>query len=93
VAWALETGPSELKEQVRGAFAAALASEESAAPCPSASDRELLRHGVVSAELRRGLRQRVLRDVIAPCARVLLERAELAGTLLVQEHAQPRPRA
>jgi hypothetical protein len=90
VAWALETGPGELKEQVRGAFAAAIASEALAPLRPSATDRELLRHGVVSSELRRALRERVLRDVIAPCAGVLLERAELAGTGVVQAHAHPR---
>jgi hypothetical protein len=93
VAWALERGPNELKEQVRGAFAAAVASEAPAPLHPSATERELLRHGVVSAELRRGLRERVLRDVIAPCAGVLLERAELAGTGVVQAHAHPRPLA
>jgi hypothetical protein len=91
LAWALQAGPSELKDQVASAFAAALASEEPEAIRPSSSDRELLRHGIVSAELRRGLRARVLRDVIAPCAGVLLQRAELAGTEKTVEHTRPRP--
>jgi hypothetical protein len=74
VEWALETGPRELESRVRGAFEAALAGPRSTHRPPSGFERELLRHGVVSPELRRALRERVLDEVIAPCARALLER-------------------
>jgi hypothetical protein len=75
VAWALATGPSSLVERVREAFDAALSSPVSQPVQPSAFERELLRHGVVSVGLRNALRQRALGEVIAPCARALLEQA------------------
>jgi hypothetical protein len=75
VAWALANGPRELGPQVRDAFAAALAGARANRPRPSAFERELLRHGVVGSELRQSLRERVLEQVVAPCARALLEPA------------------
>jgi hypothetical protein len=88
VEWALATGPRELEGQVRGAFAAALGAERSPHLPPSVFDRELLRQGVVSPELRRALRARVLDEVIEPCARALLERPRAtSGQPMARAHA------
>jgi hypothetical protein len=79
VAWALQTGPQSLKEQVRSAFAAVLTSPAPSATAPSEFDRELLRHGLSSVGLRRALRERVLAEVIEPCVGALLELEPLAS--------------
>lgn len=75
VAWALETRP-ELTERVRAAFARELAgvpAEPQRRPRKlSEADRELARHGLMSAPLRAALRLRVLAAVVAPCADALL---------------------
>jgi hypothetical protein len=76
VAWALASGPAALRQRVRETFEAAFASADTAAVQPSSFEAQLLRHGQLSSELRRALRARVLRDVIAPCAEALLEPAE-----------------
>jgi hypothetical protein len=73
VAWALEVGPAGLRERARAAFAAATAQAAPALLAPTALDRELARHGLIGASLRGDLRSRVLREVIAPCARALLD--------------------
>ncbi len=83
VEWALATGPQELQAQVRSAFEAALAGERSAHRPPTALERQLLRHGVVGPELRQALRERVLDEVIAPCARALLTRPRVANGRLM----------
>jgi hypothetical protein len=67
VAWALAQAPS-LAERVRALFARELEGGVMARCEPSASERCLLRHGVLAEPLRRGSRQRVLAEVIAPCA-------------------------
>ena len=72
VAWALETGPAHVQGEVRAAFARELASVPPAAPSSSELERRLLQHGLMSAALRAELRERVLREVIAPCADALL---------------------
>lgn len=75
VAWAIEARP-ELKDNVRDAFARILAGvpprRERHPRNPSPADRELARHGLLSAPQRAALRQRVLAGVIAPCADALL---------------------
>lgn len=74
VAWALANGPASLKLEVKLAFESAhLCSSESPPPQISAEARRLLRYGQMSADLRQALRRRVLAEVIAPCARALLE--------------------
>jgi hypothetical protein len=82
VAWALEVGPSSLVERVREAFATELASAqpspESGLENVGAFDRELARHGLLSAPLRAALRERVLSTIVRPCAEALLARAEAA---------------
>ena len=77
VAWALVTGPRELRAQVREVFDAvlgdaALGAVVSAPAAIGASDLELSRHGLLSPALRQALRPRVLREVVAPCASALL---------------------
>jgi hypothetical protein len=73
VAWALDTGSAELREQARAAFARALEGTAPAAPTHAASDFELrlLGQGLLSAGVRASLRARVLSEVIAPCAAAL----------------------
>jgi hypothetical protein len=73
VAWALEVGPAGLRERARAAFAAATEHTAPALPAPAERDRELARHGLIGGTLRADLRSRVLHDVIAPCARALLD--------------------
>jgi hypothetical protein len=59
VAWALQTGESGLRSRVREAFDALLAPAPPSSPAqPLARDRELARHGLLSAPLREALRQR-----------------------------------
>jgi len=73
VAWAIETRP-ELGEPVRAAFARELAGARRGRGIwtMSAADRELARHGLLSAAMRAALRERVLAGVVAPCAKALL---------------------
>jgi hypothetical protein len=76
VAWALEHGPARLRQDVRAAFERELATAptgSSSAIALSTTEHRLLQQGLVGPELRRALRARVLHDVIAPCARALLE--------------------
>jgi hypothetical protein len=75
VAWALEIGPASLRGELSEAFARELAALPSAAPASSELDRRLLQQGLMTDGLRAGLRGRVLREVIAPCADALLARA------------------
>jgi hypothetical protein len=72
VAWALDTGPASLRTEVREAFARELATELPAARERGELEQRLLRHGLMSDDLRSALRARVLREVIAPCADALL---------------------
>jgi hypothetical protein len=76
VAWALQTASgtpraAELRSLVHATFAGELATD--AAGSISELDREMARHGVLSAPVRQALRARALRDVVAPCAAALLE--------------------
>jgi hypothetical protein len=73
VAWALEVGPAELRQRARAAFAAATDHATPAPSAPTEVDRDLARHGLIGPSLRAELRSRVLREVISPCARALLE--------------------
>jgi hypothetical protein len=69
--WALARDPG-LAPRVQALFARVLSEREAGvarALEPNASD--LGRHGVLSPELRRSLEQRVLREVVAPCAHAL----------------------
>jgi hypothetical protein len=75
VAWALEVGPAGLRESARAAFARALDRTAPAASAPTGLDLALARHGLIGGSLRADLRQHVLREVIAPCARALLDPA------------------
>lgn len=75
VAWALEVGPVGLRARARAAFAAATEHSAPALSAPTALDHELARHGLIGGSLRADLRSRVLREVIAPCARALLDSA------------------
>jgi hypothetical protein len=85
VAWALETARgtprgTELMSLVQATFAAELAT---GAGCSIGEfDREMARHGVLSAPVRQALRVRALRDVVAPCAAALLE--SIAGGSVAQ---------
>lgn len=77
VAWALRTtlgsvDSTDLRRQVREAFAAELGAAAAAQPI-SSLDRELARHGLLGASVRQALRTRALREVIAPGAAALLE--------------------
>jgi hypothetical protein len=81
VAWALQVGPPDLLQHVRLAFAEALSIPTSSPPLANHAQRELARHGLLSAPLRQTLRRRVLSEVVAPCAEALLARALL--------HAEP----
>jgi hypothetical protein len=76
VAWALHTrgsdDASELRQHVRAAFAAELRATDGESAIGS-FDAELARHGLLSAPVRRALRQRALREVLAPCALALLD--------------------
>jgi len=72
VAWALDVGPATLRDQVRAAFAAATRAN-TAPPTPSRLDLQLAQHGLIAPSLRADLRARVLRDVIEPCTRALLD--------------------
>jgi hypothetical protein len=73
VAWGLEVGPEGLRERARAAFATATEHTGPALSAPAGLDRELARHGLIGGSLRVELRNRVLREVIAPCARALLD--------------------
>jgi hypothetical protein len=76
VAWALQVGPPSLLEHVRDAFTAELTAPSAARVVELSSlDRELARHGLLSAALRAALRERVLSAVVSPCAEVLLAQA------------------
>jgi hypothetical protein len=76
VAWALETQAGAdsiaLRQQVRAAFAAELSATDGESAIGS-FDAELARHGLLSAPVRRALRERALREVVAPCAAALLD--------------------
>ncbi len=91
VAWALRRSAPALRERVAAAFRAALsAAEAGARPSPPGAD-SLLAFGIVSSERRALLRLRALREVILPCAEVLLElsRAESSAGAFGDLH-QPR---
>jgi hypothetical protein len=88
VAWALQTasgtpGAGELRRVVQATFAAELAT--GAPGSIGEFDREMARHGLLSAPVRQALRARALRDVVAPCAAALLESpvAALVGDVRV----------
>ncbi len=91
VAWALATGPEHLKVRVEQAFDAALASGGGGDVSPSTFELELLRRGILSAGLRAALRERVLAEVIAPCARSLLGRRQAANHVGAHEHVRLAP--
>jgi hypothetical protein len=74
LSWALRgTGP-ELADQVRVAVLSALGTQSKTAAL-SPGERQLLRHGVLGAQQRRAIEQRVLRDVVLPCMENALSRA------------------
>lgn len=77
VAWALQRSrgtprASELHGCVRAAFDAELVAADAPHPIRE-RDRELARHGQLSAPVRLALRARALRAVVAPCAAALLD--------------------
>lgn len=83
VAWALEVGPAGLRERVREAFADATGAwaiaagaglVERVSAAASAREIQLARQGLIAPRLRAELRSRVLREVMEPCARALVER-------------------
>jgi hypothetical protein len=74
VAWALRGANRDLVDHVRVAFLTALSAKVTA-PVLTDRDRQLLRHGVLSASQRLALTQRVLRDVVLPCMEALLPRS------------------
>jgi hypothetical protein len=79
VAWALRAGPPSLLHHVRATFRAELRAPGAAGVAELSSlDRELARHGLLAAPLRAALRERVLSELVAPCAQALLARAEAA---------------
>jgi hypothetical protein len=81
VAWALQVGPPDLVQHVRLAFADAASNSVGSPAVGSDPERELARHGLLALPLRQALRQRVLSDVVAPCAEALLAQAgRQAGT-------------
>ncbi len=86
VAWALASHP-ELAPHVQEAFATELAGvrPQNEGRLDTADfDRELVRHGLLSATLRAALRERVLSAVVAPCAEALL--ANMSHQVVVQRH-------
>jgi rubrerythrin len=85
VAWALEVGPAALRERARAAFAEA-AQADAAPVIPTPLDRQLARHGLIAPALRAEQRRRVLRDVIEPCARALLDLPERSSKGSVDAH-------
>jgi hypothetical protein len=70
VAWAVGRDAT-LAYIVREEIAAAIA-EAPAHEAPDAREQELLTHGVASRSLRRAVRLRALRELVAPCAAALL---------------------
>ncbi|MGK3961732.1 ferritin-like domain-containing protein [Sorangium sp. So ce118] len=75
-AWAVERDPS-LGSAVFEELAAAR--REPAVPSEEGPGGPLLGFGVLSAQQRREIRERALAQVIAPCARALLSRAQGGG--------------
>jgi hypothetical protein len=74
LSWALRgTGP-ELADQVRVAVLGALGTQWKTAAL-SPAERQLLRHGVLGAQQRMAVEQRVLRDVVLACMENALARA------------------
>jgi len=72
--WALRGTGLELADQVRVSVLTALGSPaKTAALTPG--ERQLLRHGVLGAQQRLAIEQRVLRDVVLPCMENALARA------------------
>jgi hypothetical protein len=78
VAWGLEVGPASLRESVRSLFADALGEPRTARTETSPFDLALLRHGSFGVPLRHALRERVLAEVIGPCAEALLANVAVA---------------
>jgi len=72
VAWGLEVGPTSLRESVRSLFAQALSEPRAARAEISTFDLALLRQGLLGVPLRQALRERVLAELIGPCAEALL---------------------
>lgn len=82
VAWALGSSafsPSALVERVRCTFQAALESPRAGGASSSRRERALLEFGIVGPARREALRQCALREVIWPCAEVLLRSMTEAG--------------
>ncbi|HTV19722.1 MAG TPA: ferritin-like domain-containing protein [Polyangiaceae bacterium] len=82
VSWALSTAPEPVLRAAQRAFRRELDRYPVVASAPAAlapRDRELLRHGLVPDSLRDRLRQRVLREVVEPCADALFRDPALAA--------------
>lgn len=80
LSWALrDTGPG-LADQVRVLVLTAFGSQPSALEL-STHQRQLLRHGVLTHEQRRGIEQRVLRDIVLPCMENALARAATSNSV------------
>lgn len=74
LSWALRGTGSELTDQVRVAVLTALNTQRTPAQL-SPSERQLLRHGLLGADQRSSIEQRVLREVVLPCMENALARA------------------
>jgi hypothetical protein len=72
--WALRGTGLELADQVRVSVLTALGSQSKTAAL-TPGERQLLRHGVLGAQQRLSIEQRVLRDVVLPCMESALARA------------------
>jgi hypothetical protein len=72
VAWALQGAPANVRERARRTFEVELTSAGTLV-APGPHDALLLRHGLMPPSLRGALRERVLREVVAPCQRALFE--------------------
>ncbi|HEU4410784.1 MAG TPA: ferritin-like domain-containing protein, partial [Polyangiaceae bacterium] len=86
VRWALEAGGPAVLEAAAEAFARALDEADAldadvgeGPGAPSEAEAHALAFGRLPERLRAGLRRRVLREVVGPCAEQLLTATELAG--------------
>lgn len=88
VGWALSQGGSKLRAAVRKAFDCAKGELAQSVQQSTATDIELLDHGVLSPERRTRLALEVFATVIGPCADALLVEHRLeAGSEVLQSSA------
>jgi hypothetical protein len=79
VRWALESGGEGVREAVRCEFGQALQAPSSRQAQGRSEELELLEHGVLTPALRQALRERVLVEVVDPCAGALIEASAAAA--------------